>query len=193
MSEAAHSSTVEMAKQTEIASAPPKCGIPGLPLAEIEKAKQKQVRKSRNKRNKQKLGAKETEVFINELFTPAAFKSVFAQQEERRQSLSGKPRVAINDSCTDSYDGSSDSDNLFGVSIPSSIAYNADQVSSAKTLSKFNIGENFSQLTSQEKVNEKRVASSPADGDIPPKRSGIPRLRQVHTAQSVPLKLVKPS
>ena len=43
MSEAAHSSTVEMAKQTEIASAPPKSGIPGLPLAEIEKAKQKQV------------------------------------------------------------------------------------------------------------------------------------------------------
>ena len=82
MSEAAHSSTVEMAKQTEIASAPPKYGIPGLPLAEIEKAKQKQVSKLKNKRNKQKLGAKETEVFTNELFTPAAFKSVFAQQEE---------------------------------------------------------------------------------------------------------------
>ena len=80
----------------------------------------------------------------------------------------------------DGYDGSSDSDNLFGVSIPSSVAYNANLVSSAKTLSKFNIGENFSQLTSQEKVNEKRVASSLADGDIPPKRSGIPRVRQVH-------------
>lgn len=153
--------------------------IPGLTEAEKQKAKKKQVRKARKERNKKLEGTKEKEKVVskNSYFTPSVFKSIFAQQEERRLSFSGRPDLAS----TSGSSHESDLEYSDDGSVPledsptrwEGIINDAEQVSSSKTLPKLNVAKN---------AGGKRSATSPADGDIASKKSGIPRVKNPVTA-----------
>ena len=144
------SGSVPSASTTEPSSA---SNIPGLPQTDIAKAKKKEERRRRKgQRKKEKQKARE---------------AVLAAQAVIQ--AGGMPGLANSDS-SESEGSYSDNDSLYDATP----AYNASNVSSAKTLSKFKIAP--SQPKSNEQPVGKRGASSPADQDILHKRgSTIPR------------------